>query len=185
MQLGQLSHVPQYVAVELAFMQIWTPGLPERSQSLTSCSMQGQLVLEVFRRQTHSRGGPCRQAMPADSAQAGMLLEHSMVPVHAIPPQCSAPLAGGVDPPHCVSDRSSVARSNKAINGCLRWRRAAGDIGSMVVELNSSLDRARNETREPKIFGSARRSLETMSVAGHPASCNHRPGRCVRHWELC
>jgi hypothetical protein len=95
----------------VVFMQIWTPGLPEKSQSRTSCSMHGQLLLEVLRRQTHSRGGPCVQPVPAARAQAGMATWQSYVLWQATPPQCSAPAAtGGGDAAHCVRDNNTGAK---------------------------------------------------------------------------
>lgn len=102
MQLGQATQVAQYVAVEDDLVQIWTPAAPEPEtvQSLTSCSMQGQLLLEVLSFHTHSRGGPVRQAVPASVAQTGMAFWQSARLLQATPPQCSAPTAGGVPPPH-------------------------------------------------------------------------------------
>lgn len=108
MQLGQATQVAQYVAVEDDLVQIWTPAAPEPEtvQSLTSCSMQGQLLLEVLSFHTHSRGGPVRQAVPASVAQTGRAFWQSDKPVQVTPPQCSAETDGGVPLLHCVSSRN-------------------------------------------------------------------------------
>ena len=112
----------QWVAVALSLTQIWTPGmLGAIVQRRTSCSMHGQLLLAVFRRQTHSRGGPCRQPMPADNAQAGMLFWHSRVPVQATPTQCSRAWVTEAIGPSVVSLVSPGCCS------ALHWTRGEGE----------------------------------------------------------